>query len=102
MNRPTSPRRNHRWILCVVGTGGLLFLWFSLSVAWFLQGGFGPGSNPPPTGPADLFITLLLSIPCTFYIVLANRAWTRRMRLAGFIIHGLTIVILIILSFTVL
>jgi hypothetical protein len=95
MSPPVKPWSNHRQVLWAIGAFGLLLLAFGLLIAWFLQGGFGPGKQTSPPGLADLFGTLLLSIPCVYYIVVAHRAWTRKLWVIGVVIHSLMLIALV-------
>src|SRR5213593_544585 len=79
MSNPIKPWSNHRQVLWAIGVFGLLLLAAGLLMAWFLQGGFGPGKQTSSTGLADIFGTILFSIPCIYYIVVAHRPWTRKL-----------------------
>ncbi len=88
MNAPVKPWSNHRQVLWAVGAIGLLLLTFGLVMAWFLQGGFGPGKQSSPPGLADLLVAILLGIPCAYYMIVAHRPWSRRLWVAGVTIHS--------------
>ena len=90
-----KPWNIYRQVLWLVGVLGLLLLWAALLLAFFLRGGFGPGSQTSPPGLAELFGVLLFSIPGIYYIVVAHRVWTRRLWRAGLVIHGLMFAIFI-------
>ncbi len=80
MTNPVKPWSNHRQVLWAIGVFSLLLLAFGLFMVWFLQGGFDSGKQKSPPGLADLFGTLLLGIPCVYYIVVAHRAWSRKIQ----------------------
>jgi len=90
-----KPWNIYRQVLWLVGVLGLLLLWAALLLAFVLQGGFGPGKPTSPPGLAELFGAILFSIPGIYYIVVAHRAWTRRLWRIGLVIHGLTFAIFI-------
>jgi hypothetical protein len=92
MSNSVKPWSNHRQFLWAIGALGLLLLAFGLFITWFLQGGFGPGKHTSPPGLADLFATVLLSIPCVYYIVVAHRAWTRKLWVIGVVIHSVMLI----------
>jgi hypothetical protein len=92
MSNSLKPWSNHRQVLWAVGALGLLLSAFGLFLAWFLQGGFGPGRHTSPPGLIDLCATLLLSIPYVYYIVVAHRAWTRKLWVIGVAIHSLLLI----------
>ena len=96
MNRRLRPWSTHRPILWAIGGGSLFLLWFALFFDWFLQGGFGPGSQGSPPGLVDLLSAVLLSIPCIYYIVVAHRAWRWKLWLAGIAMHALAFAILLV------
>lgn len=100
MNSPAKPWSNQRQILWALGAFGLLFLAFSLFVAWIFHGGFGPGSNTSPPGLVDLLVTLLLSVPCIYYIVVAHRAWSRKLWVVGLAIHSMLFILMLSLLLT--
>jgi hypothetical protein len=88
MTAPVKPWSNHRKVLWAIGALGLLLLAFGLLVAWFLQGGFGPGKQTSPPGLTELCVGLLLGIPCVYYIIVAHRPWSRKLWIVGVAIHS--------------
>ena len=88
MSAPVKPWTNHRQVLWAIGGLGLLLLAFGLSMAWFLQGGFGPGKQTSPPGIANWCFGMLLAIPCIYYIIVAHRPWSRKLWITGVIIHA--------------
>jgi hypothetical protein len=97
MSMPTKPWRNGRQILLALGLLGLFVLLGSLGVAWVLQGGFGPGSRTSPPDRVDLLGTSLLAVPCVYYILVAQRVWTRRLCVTGIVIHLLVLLFIVAL-----
>ena len=98
MSTPIKPWSNHRQVLWAIGVVGLLLSGFGLFMAWLFQGGFGPGKQTSPPGLADVFGTMLLTIPCVYYIVVAHRPWTRKLRLTGVVIHAFVLIVLFVAS----
>ena len=95
MSTPIRPWTSHRHILCALAIFGLVVLVYSLGMAWVLQGGFGPGAHTSPPDLADLVGTGLLAVPCVYYIVVAQRVWTRKLWVAGIVIHLLVLVLIV-------
>lgn len=89
MSKSIKPWSNHRQVLWAIGAFDLLLLAFTLFMAWFLQGGFGPGKQTSPPGLPDLFGAVLLGIPFAYYLVVAHRASSRRLWIIGIIIHSI-------------
>jgi hypothetical protein len=98
MNTGIKPWSNHRQVLWALGVFGLIFLAFVLLMVWLLQGGFGPGKETSPPGLADFFGTVLLSVPCVYYIVVAHLAWTRKLWIIGVVIHSLVLIIILVMA----
>ena len=95
MSASVKPWSIHRQILWLVGVAGLLLLWFGLSAAFMLQGGFGPGSHTSPPGLADLLGVTLCSSLGVYCVVVAHRVWTRKLWRVGLAVHGLILVYLL-------
>ena len=95
MSNPVKPWSNHRQVLWAIGVFGLLLLAFGLFMAWLLQGGFGPGKHTSPPGLPDLFGATLLSIPYVYYVVVAHRAWSRRLWIMGVVIHSVMVALFV-------
>jgi hypothetical protein len=87
MITPIKPWSNHRQILSAVGVVGLVLIVLALCVAFFLQGGFGPGSKTSPPRFPEFFGIALLALPFVYYVVAAQRPWTRKLWLVGVVIH---------------
>src|SRR5882724_1109387 len=100
MTNPVKPWSNHRQVLWAIGVFSLLLLAFGLFMVWFLQGGFDSGKQKSPPGLADLFGTLLLGIPCVYYIVVAHRAWSRKLWIIGLVIHSVLLALFILALIT--
>ncbi len=77
----------------------MLLLGCSLGVAWVLQGGFGPGAHTTPPDLVDALGAALLALPCVYYVIVARRVWTRKLWVAGVVIH--LFVLLVILAVAV-
>ncbi len=92
MIRPLKDWSKDRQILWGTGVFGLVML-VVLFTAWFVRG--GPGHQT--TGPtvADALTTVPIGIPCLYYILVAERAWTRKLWIAGVVIHCAMLVLVI-------
>ncbi len=68
----------------VWGTGvfGLAILAL-LFTAWLVRGVRGPTL-------ADVLATLPIGVPCVYYLIVAERSWTRKLWHAGIVIHFTT------------
>ena len=95
MSTPTRPWSTHRQILWVLGVFGLIVLLCSLAMAWLLRGGIGPGSRTTPPGLIDILGAALLAAPCVYYILVAQRVWTRQLWATGIVIHLLVVILIV-------
>ncbi len=64
-----------------------------LYTAWFVRAVSGKQTAGPTL--ADALSTLPVGIPCVYYIIVAEGTWTRRLWVAGVVIHC-TMLILVI------
>src|SRR6266567_714067 len=95
MNTPIKPWSNHRQVLWALGVFSLIFLALALGLIFLIQGGFGPGSKPAAPRFPEFFGAILLAIPCVYYIVVAHRAWSRKLWVVGIVIHLFLLVFLL-------
>jgi len=94
MSDSIKPWSTQRQVLWAVGVFGLVF--WTLAVLWaLLVGGFGPGKQVPRAGLADIPWLLLPGIPCIYYIVVAHRAWTRKLWYIGAVVHAIMLIALL-------
>ncbi len=92
MIRPRKDWSTDRQILWWTGVFGLLML-VLVFTAWFVRGVPGQPSARPTL--ADALATTPIGIPCLYYIVVAERAWTRKLWNAGIVIHCATLILVL-------
>ena len=92
MSRPGKDWSKDRQFLWWAGVFGLLMLALLFTV-WLVR----RISGQLITGPtlADAWATVPIGIPCVYYIVVAERAWTRRLWIAGIVIHCAMIILVV-------
>ncbi len=74
-------------MLWFTGVFGLVMLVVAFT-AGFLRGGPGPTM-------ADAFSAVPMGIPCGYYILVAERAWTRKLWIAGVVLHCAMLILVI-------